>query len=58
MYPVLRSRHFFGRLRLQVAKVTEPTLAPTYLGRLRLQAKKGVSMRLRLRNIACTYQYI
>ena len=38
---VLRSRHFFGRLRLQVAKVPEPTPAPTYLGRLRLQAKKA-----------------
>ena len=52
---VLRSRHFFGRLRLrlQVAKVPEPTPAPapTYLGRLRLrlQAKKGGSRRLRLR---------
>ena len=40
---VLRSRHFFGRLRLQVAKVPEPTPAPTYLGRLRLQGKKGGS---------------
>ena len=38
---VLRSRHFFGRLRM--AKVPEPTPAPTYLGRLRLQAKKGGS---------------
>ena len=47
---VLRSCHFFGRLRLQVAKVPEPTPAPTYLGRLRLQAKKGGSRRLRLRN--------
>ena len=37
---VLRSRHFFGRLRLRMAKVPEPTPAPTYLGRLRLQAKK------------------
>ena len=39
--PVLRSRHIFGRLRLLMAKVPEPT--PTYLGRLRLQAKKGGS---------------
>ena len=39
---VLRSRHFFGRLRLQAAKVPEPTPAPApiYLGRLWLQAKK------------------
>ena len=38
---VLRSPHIFGRLR--VAKVPEPTPAPTYLGqlRLRLQAKKA-----------------
>ena len=41
--PVLRSRHFFGRLRLWMAKVQEPTLAPTYLGQLRLQTKKGGS---------------
>ena len=40
---VLRSRHFFGRLRLLMAKVPEPTPAPTYLGRLRLQAKRGGS---------------
>ena len=44
---VLRSRHFFGRLRLRLrmANVPEPTPAPapTYLGRLRLQAKKGGS---------------
>ena len=39
--PVLRSRHFLGRLRLWMAKVPEPTQVPTYLGRLRLQAKKG-----------------
>ena len=38
---VLRSRHFFGRLRLLMAKVPEPTPAPTYLGRL--QAKRGGS---------------
>ena len=37
--PVLRSRYFFGRLRM--ATVPEPT--PTYLGRLRLQAKQGGS---------------
>ena len=42
---VLQSRHFFGRLRLQVVKVPEPTPAPppTYLGRLRLQARRGGS---------------
>ena len=39
VYAVLRSRNFFGRLRLLMAKVLEPT--PTYLGRLRLQAKRG-----------------
>ena len=39
--PVLRSRHFFARLRL--AEVPEPTQAPTYLGWLRLQAKEGGS---------------
>ena len=44
---VLRSRHFFGWLRLQVAKGPEPTLAPTYLGWLRLQGIKGGSRRLR-----------
>ena len=38
---VLRSRHFFGRLRLRKSEVPEPTLAPTKLGRLRLHAKKG-----------------
>ena len=35
--PVLRSRHFFGRLSLRKSKVQ----APTKLGRLRLQAKKA-----------------
>ena len=50
---VLRSRHFFGRLRLRMAKVPEPTPAPapTYLGRLRLQAKRGGSRRLRLHTL-------
>ena len=38
--PVLRSRHFFGLLRLRKSEVPEPTPAPTKLGRLRLQAKK------------------
>ena len=37
--PVLRSRHFFGRLSLRKSKVP----GPTKLGRLRLQAKKGCS---------------
>ena len=40
-YAVLRSRHFFGRLRLRKSEVPEPTPAPTKLGRLRLQAKKA-----------------
>ena len=44
---VLQSRHFFGRLRLWKSKVPEPTPAPTKLGRLWLQAKKGGSRRLR-----------
>ena len=41
--PVLRSRHFFRRLWLRMANVPEPTRAPapTYLDRLRLQAKKA-----------------
>ena len=43
---VFRSRHLFGRLRL--SEVPEPTPAPTKLGWLRLQAKKGGSRRLRL----------
>ena len=42
--PVLRSHHFFGRLRLWKSEVPEP--APTKLGRLRHQAKKGGSRRL------------
>ena len=46
---VLQSRHCFGRLRM--AKVPEPTPAPTYSGRLRLQAKKGDSRRLRLHTL-------
>ena len=41
--PVLRSRHFFRRLWLRMANAPEPTRAPapTYLDRLRLQAKKA-----------------
>ena len=35
----MRSRHLL--VRLLMAKVPALTLAPTYLGRLRLQAKKG-----------------
>ena len=46
---VLRSPPFFGLLRLLMAKVPELTPAPTYLGRLQLQAKRGGSMQLRLR---------
>ena len=46
--PVLRSRHFFGRLRLRRSEVLEPTPAPTKLVRLWLLAKKGSSRRLRL----------
>ena len=56
--PVLRSRHFFGWLRLQVAKVPEPSPAPTYLGRLQLQGKKVGSRRLRLRNTALNRTFI
>ena len=33
LIPVLRSRPFFGRLRLQMAKVPKRTPALTYLGR-------------------------
>ena len=40
---VLRSRHFFGRLRLWKSEVPEPTPALMKLGRLRLKAKKGGS---------------
>ena len=44
-YSLLRSRHFFGRLRhlLRKPKVPEPTPAPSQLGRLRhrLQTKMG-----------------
>ena len=36
--PVLRSRHFFGRLRMIKVPELTPVPAPTYLGRLRLQA--------------------
>ena len=39
----LRSRHYSGQLRLRKSEVLEPTPAPTKLGRLRLQAKKGGS---------------
>ena len=39
--PVLRSRHFFGRLWLWTFEVSEPTPAPTKSGQLRLQAKKA-----------------
>ena len=38
---VLRSRHFFGRLRLRKSEV--PELILIKLGQLRLQAKKGGS---------------
>ena len=37
---MLRSRHFFGWLRLRMSVILELTPAPTKLGRLRLQAKK------------------
>ena len=40
--PVLRSRHFFGRLQLRKSEVPEPA-ATIKLGRLWLQAKKGGS---------------
>ena len=45
---VLRSRHFFGRhrLRLRKSKTPGPNPALTKNGRLRLQEKKGGSMRL------------
>ena len=46
--PVLRSRHFLGRLRLWMAKVPEQTPAP---GRLQLQAKIGGFRRLRLHTL-------
>ena len=50
---VLRSRHFFGRLRLRMAKVPEltPAPAPTYLGWLRLQAKKAAPAPVKKRRL-------
>ena len=48
---VLRSRQYFGRLRLRKSEVPELTPAPTKLGRLRLHAKKGGSRRLRLHTL-------
>ena len=59
LHSVLKGRHFIGRLRLQVAKVPEPTPAPTYLGRLRLQAKRGGSRRLHtLKFIISSFQKV
>ena len=50
---VLRSRHFFGRLRLRTSEVPELTPAPTKLGWLRLRLQVIFDARTRLLFFAC-----